>query len=387
VKKWLKTSVVALAAVLLTVGLAACGSSKSSTSGSSNSTGASSTTSTQTTEDVSLGEKAGKEAGSQVALPKIKAGVLNLGRVSESGARAEVVIDEALKTIGWSNVSCDSGGSAAKMASCGETLLNEGAKVLYLIAIPPEAIMPTLKRAKAEGVPVISYAGGTTPSDLMSGQYEGLEAEQGKVAGEHLLELLKGVKGEKQVALFSSFVNFAATRAKTFKETIASEPEIKIVTQKEVNPEDSIGSTEKNTSAVLNQYPKLSAIVTTWDDAIVGSARAIQQKDPGAQFPARPLLLSFDAVKVTQPWIKRGVVDGVADVANDTPAWAAVDQAAAFFARKAKISHANPTYPGITLMKVQWITKDNLPAEGTYVPPTFEPAAYFGAKWKAEYTK
>jgi ABC-type sugar transport system substrate-binding protein len=271
------------------------------------------------------------------------------------------------------------------MSSCGETLLNEGAKVLYLIAIPPEVIQPTLKRAKAESIPAISYAGGTNPSPLMAGQYEGLEAEQGKVDGEKLLELLKGTSGEKQVALFTSFVNFAATRAKTFKEAIASEPNIKIVTSKEVSPENSIGSTEKGTSAILNQYPKLAAIVTTWDDAIVGAARAVNQKSPGAQFPARPLLLSFDAVKVTQPWIARGVVNGVADVANDTPAWAAVDQTAAFYARKKHISKANPEYPGIKLMKVNWITKENLPPEGTYVPPPFEPAAYFGAKWKAEY--
>lgn len=390
VKTLLKTAMVALAAMLLAFGVVACGGGSSSSSSSSNSEettsgGGGEEETGQASEDEKLGVAAGKESGAPVAKPDIKAGILNLGRVSESGARAEDVMIEALEKIGWSHESCDSGGDPAKMASCGETLLNEGVEALYLIAIPPETIQPTLKRAKSEGVPVIDYAGVNPPSPYIAGSYDGLEPETGGIAGEYLIEQLKEVEGTKEVAIFSSFIPFAAERQKSFEAAIAAEPDIKIVSEKEVDPTNSVGSTEKNTAAVLNQYPNLSAIVTFWDDAIVGSARAVSQKDPGAEFPERPFLLSFDAVKTTQPWIARGLVNAVVDVDYATPAWAAVDQTASYLARKTPISKTDPEYKGITLMEPTIVTKENLPPEGTYVPPPFDPSAFFGAKWETEF--
>jgi ABC-type sugar transport system substrate-binding protein len=221
----------------------------------------------------------------------------------------------------------------------------------------------------------------------LAAQYDGNEPLQGKLLGEYLVNRLEeeGNEEEFQVLAFTSFTTFASARQKTFEQAIKADPNIKIVAEKEVNPENSVAGTGEDTSALLNQYPHLGAIVAFWDDAIAGSASAVTQKYPGAQYPERPLLIGFDAIKTNQPWIARGVVDAVIDVDSNAPAWAMVDQTAGFFARQAPIAEHNPEYPGITLVEPQLITKENLPPEGTYVPPPFEPEAFFGAKWKAEY--
>jgi ABC-type sugar transport system substrate-binding protein len=383
VTSWLKTLLAGVAAGLLMTGLVACGGDDESSTSDGTSAGNVETADS----DAENGEAAGKAAGDPVALPKIKAGILNLGRVSESGGRAEDTLTAALDEIGWEHVRCDSQGNPAEMARCGDTLLGQNVDVMYLIAIPPTAIQSQLKAAKAKNVPVLSFAGAITPSPLVTAAYDSVEEETGPLLAEHMIEQLKDVEGEKQIAIHSSVVAFAANREASFRKTIETESDIKVVDTKEVDPADSIGSTQRNVAAQLDQYPDLDAIVTTWDDAIVGAARAVQQKKPNAQFPDRPLLLSFDAVKGTIPWMKRGVVDAVSDVDFATPAWVAVDQAAEFFARQTEISE-DPQYDGIEqIMEPQIITKDNLPPEGEYVPPPFDAQAYFGAKWQTEFTK
>lgn len=389
--------VVPLGIVAVAVALTACGggSSSSSSGGNASTTGGSDESAegsaSPVAADGSAEAKLGEEdaATPKVALPQKKAGILNISRATESGARAETVATEALDAIGWSHVSCNAAGNPSKMSSCGETLLNEGVEVLYLVAIPPEAIQPTLKRAASEGIPVLSFAGGNPSSPLLAAQYDGNEPLQGKLLGEYLVERLKeeGNEEEFEVLEFTSFTTFASARQKTFEQAIKADPNIKVVSEKEVNPENSVAGTEEATSALLNQYPHLGAIVAFWDDALAGAASAVSQKYPGAEYPDRPLLIGFDAIKTNQPWIARGIINAVIDVDSNAPAWAMVDQTAGYFARKTPIDEHNPEYPGITLVEPQLITKENLPPEGTYVPPPFEPEAFFGAKWKAEYGK
>jgi ABC-type sugar transport system substrate-binding protein len=394
-----KALLLVLAALVAALAIAACGGGDSSSSSSTTANAGGGEETPVSEEEGDGGEEEGGEASEDaklgeedaeakvVAKPQIKAGILNLGRVSESGARSEDVMLEALDAMGWSHVSCDAEGNPAKMATCGESLLNQGAEAIFMIAIPPEAVQPTLKRAQTEGVPVISYAGGNPPSPLMAGEYNAEEELEGELAAEYLIEKLKeeGAEGEQQIALFTTFLTFGAERQKGFEKAIAAEPEIKIVEEKEVDPANSVGSGEKETPVLLNQYPDLAAIVAMYDDVIAGAARSVQKLKPNSQFPERPLLISFDAIKSNQPWIARGIVDAVVDADYTAPAWAVVDVTANYFARQTPIPKTNPEYNGVKLLEPQVITKENLPPEGQYVPPPFDLEAFFGAKWETEY--
>jgi D-xylose transport system substrate-binding protein len=69
----------------------------------------------------------------------------------------EAAIKKALAAHGAKYISADAQGSPTKQLTDVESLISKGANVLIVLAMDSEAILPAVKKANDEGIPVIAY--------------------------------------------------------------------------------------------------------------------------------------------------------------------------------------------------------------------------------------
>ena len=69
----------------------------------------------------------------------------------------EAAIKKALGASGAKYISADAQGSPSKQLTDVESLISKGANVLVVLAMDSEAILPAVKKANDEGIPVIAY--------------------------------------------------------------------------------------------------------------------------------------------------------------------------------------------------------------------------------------
>lgn len=69
----------------------------------------------------------------------------------------ERAVKEQLAKLGGSYVSADAGGSPEKQLADIDGLVAKGAKVLIVLAMDKDAILPAIAKAKAKNIPVIAY--------------------------------------------------------------------------------------------------------------------------------------------------------------------------------------------------------------------------------------
>ena len=69
----------------------------------------------------------------------------------------EAAIKKALDAHGAKYISADAQGSPTKQLTDVESLISKGANVLIILAMNSEAILPAVKKANDEGIPVIAY--------------------------------------------------------------------------------------------------------------------------------------------------------------------------------------------------------------------------------------
>ena len=69
----------------------------------------------------------------------------------------EAAIKKALAAHGAKYISADAQASPTKQLTDVEDLISKGANVLIILAMDSEAILPAVKKASDEGIPVIAY--------------------------------------------------------------------------------------------------------------------------------------------------------------------------------------------------------------------------------------
>src|SRR5271170_7002636 len=69
----------------------------------------------------------------------------------------EAAIKGALAAKGAKYISADAQASATKQLADVESLISKGANVLIILAMDADAILPAIKKAGDEGIPVIAY--------------------------------------------------------------------------------------------------------------------------------------------------------------------------------------------------------------------------------------
>ena len=94
----------------------------------------------------------------QVALAKdVVVGVSWSNFQEERWKTDEAAIKAALAASGAKYISADAQASAAKQITDVESLISKGATVLIILAMDADAIVPAVKKAADEGIPVIAY--------------------------------------------------------------------------------------------------------------------------------------------------------------------------------------------------------------------------------------
>lgn len=75
----------------------------------------------------------------------------------ERWKRDEAAMKTAIEKAGGKYISADAQGSNEKQAADIDSLITRGAKVLIVLAWDADAVLPAVRRARAEGIPVIAY--------------------------------------------------------------------------------------------------------------------------------------------------------------------------------------------------------------------------------------
>jgi D-xylose transport system substrate-binding protein len=75
----------------------------------------------------------------------------------ERWKRDEAAMKAAIEKAGGKYISADAQGSNEKQAADIDNLITRGAKVLIVLAWDADAVLPAVRRARAEGIPVIAY--------------------------------------------------------------------------------------------------------------------------------------------------------------------------------------------------------------------------------------
>jgi ABC-type sugar transport system substrate-binding protein len=332
-----------------------------------------------------LGIKVGKADGPKVKLPMEKVGVLQYIGSVEPAQRGEAALDQAIHALHWTIVRCDGQGDPVKVGQCGDTLLNEGAKVLFVNAVEPSLYTEVLQRAKQMKVPVFNYAGAVSPSPLFAGSYVPNDTALGALEAKYLIAQLETQPGTKEIAVHEFPAGFAQDRTNALLAALKNYPDIKIVATPTTDGTNPVGSTQTQVAAELTQYPNLSAIWVAYDFAVAGAATTLQTQDAGKTFPNRPLLVSFSANQSTIALMHEKYVDSVADDPFELTGWTAVDQAAEYFARHRTPSQSpRPNYP-INYLSPVLVTQKNVPPLGRYLQAKDDAQAFFRAKWMQEF--
>lgn len=329
-------------------------------------------------------------AGPAVELPRQTIGILQLNAQAEVAFRIAEGARIPAERLGWDVVVCDSLGDPARMASCSESLLNQGVDAILTVAIEPAPVMAQLRRAEEEGVLWLTLGGGTTPSELISAQYAPLETEMSDLLHTFLIEQMAQLPGDEHTMAISTFSQVWAGKARS--DDLYADLEgtnITVVDEHVSDLANQIADARQSVTSQLTAFPNVAALYGTANYTVPVMGQLVAQRFPGADFPDRPLVLGYLDDLVNLDAVRRGQVDAIATMRLDAASYVAIDQLAQHFARGTDLDpdaylESESVY-GIDLREATLVTADNLPPEGDYVEPAADFISFFNAKWEAEF--
>lgn len=329
-------------------------------------------------------------AGDSVQLPTKTLGILQLNAQAEVAFRIAEGARIPAEHLGWNVIVCDSLGDPARMASCAESLLNQGSDAIVTVAIEPAPIMAQLRKANEAGVPWVTLGGGTTPNDLITAQYAPLETEMSDLLHEYLIEKLDEREGDDKEIAISTFSQVWAGKQRSDDLYVDLEgTNISVVDEHVSDLANQIADARQSVTSQLTAFPNVDALLGTANYTVPVMGQLVAQRFPGKQFPERPLVVGYLDDLVNLETVRRGQADAIATMRLDAASWVGVDQLAQFFARGEALDpeaylNAKDVY-GMDLREATLVTTDNLPPEGEYVQPTDDFESFFKAKWAAEF--
>ncbi|MBO1511840.1 substrate-binding domain-containing protein [Metabacillus bambusae] len=246
----MKKVLMILTAILLSIGLAACGS--------------------QGSEEAASG--GGEEAGSK-KLSKVGLTVMTLDNPYFVAFKNS--LEAEAEKEGFEALVNSADFDLAKQQSQIENFISKGVDVILINAVDSQGIAGGVQQAVAAGIPVIAVdvgADGGTTATVMSDNYQA-----GVLAGEYLAERLGG-KGNV-VLLNGNPITSIFDRVDGFKEAIAKYPDIKIVAEQngELNRDKSYSVMENILSS--NPVGEIDAVYGVNDPTAIGGYLAAKAAD------------------------------------------------------------------------------------------------------------
>lgn len=182
-----------------------------------------------------------------------------------------------------------------------EDYINKGIDGIVMAACDTKALIPVIDKAKAKGIPVVTFDSGVDPWDYTLSFVATDNILGAKKAADALAELI----GKKGKVACIPFVPGAATsimREQGFKEGIAAYKDIKLVAVQYSQSEVATGMAV--TENILTAHPDLAGIFAANEAGAIGAAQAIKARG----LAGKVKLVGFDAAPTEIAALEEGVI-------------------------------------------------------------------------------
>jgi rhamnose transport system substrate-binding protein len=278
-------------AVASALAVAACGSTKNSTDNSGSTPAATST---------AAAAGGGIKEGLKIAfLPKqINNPYFTVS--DKGGADAVGAVKGSFKRVGPSDA------SASSQVSYINTLITQKQNAIVISANDPNAVVPSLKKAMAQGIKVVTYDSDTAPEGRNLFINQANAEDLGRTEVQLLAKQIGAAGG--QIAILSATPN--ATNQNTwikFMKDELSKPEyskFKLVKTAYGNDDDQKSFEE--TQGLLQAYPNLKGIISPTTVGIAAAARYLQS----SKYKGKVKLTGLGTPNQLRKFVKDGTIDG-----------------------------------------------------------------------------
>lgn len=218
-------------------------------------------------------EAAGKDLGGQY-------------KISFQGPQAETAIDEEVNMV--------------------NNAINRGVSGIVLAASDPDALIPPVKKAFENGIPVVIIDSGINSDGKY---YQSFLATDNRAAGKLAAEKLLAKHGMKmgKVAVMSYTPGAASAIDRTggFMDEIKKQKDIKLM--EPLYSQSDMVTALNQTIDVLTSNPDLTAIFGANEPTAVGMARAVKERG----YAGKLVAVGFDGNKDLQNFVRDGTLEGI----------------------------------------------------------------------------
>lgn len=359
-------------ALLLAVGLAACGGDDSSDT--------TATAAAETTEAPAAGGSGGAGGGGDVGGKTI--GFVNIVP-NEASERAENAFKEAAGVLGWKVVEGSRAEDVVTAEESVQNLLNKGVDGIVTQSVDPATLGEGLKRANEEGVPVVAQENGSGYAYLYNDSILAMPdwdfAAQGSVLATFFIrKVLEKTKGqEAEVIVFTGLPTLPSQQlwVGALDNELAANPQVKVVARHSVDyakpGEDISGFLEQE----LKANPDLDGIFTAANLEAPATIGAVDAAGKTGDIVVTSLFADKDLLEL----IRQEKLAGIVDVPVEKGSWQSADALFDFFSGQQVDKNASLTDP----LQPRLIDSSNVPPEGQPVKyPPYKPT--FLNKWCEE---
>lgn len=218
-------------------------------------------------------EAAGKDLGGQY-------------KISFQGPQAETAIDEEVNMV--------------------NNAINRGVSGIVLAASDPDALIPPVKKAFENGIPVVIIDSGINSDGKY---YQSFLATDNRAAGKLAAEKLLAKHGMKmgKVAVMSYTPGAASAIDRTggFMDEIKKQKDIKLM--EPLYSQSDMVTALNQTIDVLTSNPDLTAIFGANEPTAVGMARAVKERG----YAGKLVAVGFDGNQDLQNFVRDGTLEGI----------------------------------------------------------------------------
>ena len=210
----------------------------------------------------------------------------NESKVTFQGPQAETAIDEEVN-----------------MAN---NAMNRGVSGTVLAASYPEALIPPVKKAFENGIPVVIIDSGINSDGKYYQSFLATDNRAaGKLAAEKLLAKHGMKKGKVAVMSYTPGAASAIERTGGFMDEVKKQQDIKLM--EPLYSQSDMVTALNQTIDVLTSNPDLTAIFGANEPTAVGMARAIKERG----FAGKLVAVGFDGNQDLQNFVRDGTLEGI----------------------------------------------------------------------------
>ena len=218
-------------------------------------------------------EAAGKDLGNEY-------------KVTFQGPQAETAIDEEVNMV--------------------NNAINRGVSGIVLAASDPEALIPPVKKAFENGIPVVIIDSGINSDGKYYHSFLATDNRAaGKLAAEKLLAKHGMKKGKVAVMSYTPGAASAIERTGGFMDEVKKQQDIKLM--EPLYSQSDMVTALNQTIDVLTSNPDLTAIFGANEPTAVGMARAIKERG----FAGKLVAVGFDGNQDLQNFVRDGTLEGI----------------------------------------------------------------------------